>query len=86
MVAEKKKTPVKKLSFGEAVGEVEEILSRLENDDVDIDQLSQEVKRAVELLQVCRDKLSRTDAEVRELVAGLQQDLPEANDARSAGE
>ena len=67
-----KKTPAKKLSFGEAVGEVEQILAGLEQDQVDIDRLSEEVKRAVELIQVCREKLEKTDREVRELVAGLQ--------------
>jgi exodeoxyribonuclease VII small subunit len=76
-VAEKKtnpkKTPAKKLSFGEAVSEVEEILAGLEQDEVDIDRLGEEVRRAVELIQVCREKLEKTDGEVRELVAGLQQ-------------
>lgn len=67
-----KKTPAKKLSFGEAVGEVEQILAGLEQDEVDIDRLSEEVKRAVELIQVCREKLDKTDREVRDLVAGLQ--------------
>lgn len=68
-----KKSPAKKLSFGEAVSEVEEILAGLEQDEVDIDRLGEEVKRAVELIQVCREKLEKTDGEVRELVAGLQQ-------------
>jgi exodeoxyribonuclease VII small subunit len=67
-----KPTPAKKLSFGEAVAEVEEILAGLEKDNVDIDTLGDEVRRAVELLQVCREKLTQTDAEVRGLVAGLQ--------------
>ena len=70
-MAEKKRTPVKKLSFGEAVSEVEEILAGLEADEVDIDQLGDEVKRAVELIQVCRQKLEKTDQEVRDLVSGL---------------
>ena len=68
----KKKTPARKLSFGEAVSEVEEILDSLESETVDIDTLGQEVKRAVELIQVCREKLDKTDSEVRELVAGLE--------------
>ena len=63
---------VKKLTFGEAVGEVEEILAELERDNVDIDHLGEQVKRAVELIQVCREKLEKTDGEVRELVSGLQ--------------
>jgi exodeoxyribonuclease VII small subunit len=77
-VAEKKKTPAKRLSFGEAVDEVEQILERLERDEIDIDDLGREVKRAVELIQVCREKLARTDREVRELVSDLQQSTPDA--------
>ena len=71
-MAASKKKPVKSLSFGEAVTEVEEILSGLEDDNVDIDKLGEEVRRAVELIQVCRGKLEKTDAEVRQLVEGLQ--------------
>ena len=69
-----KRTPVKKLSFGDAMAEVEEILAGLERDDVDIDRLGEEVKRAVELITVCREKLEKTDREVRDLVDGLQAD------------
>lgn len=69
-----KKTPARKLSFGEAVAEVEEILAGLEADEVDIDELGEQVGRAVELIQVCREKLEKTDAEVRDLVSGLSGD------------
>ncbi len=43
-MAEKKAkpTPAKKLSFSEAVGEVEEILAGLERENVDIDSLGDE--------------------------------------------
>ena len=70
--ANPKRTPARSLSFGEAVAEVEEILAGLEEDAVDIDRLGDEVARAVELIQVCREKLEKTDREVRDLVAGLQ--------------
>ena len=85
-MTEKKKTPAKKLSFGEAVGEVEQILERLEQEEVDIDDLGREVKRAVELIKVCREKLARTDREVRELVADLQESADEQTDAEPTGD
>jgi exodeoxyribonuclease VII small subunit len=85
-VTERKKTPAKKLSFGEAVGEVEQILERLEQEEVDIDDLGREVQRAVELIKVCREKLARTDREVRELVADLQKSNDEQMAAEPAGE
>ena len=70
-MAEKKKKAASKLSFGEAVDEIEELLARLEAEEIDIDDLSAEVRRAVELIGLCRTKLEKTDAEVRELVAEL---------------
>ncbi len=89
-MAEKKanqgRTPARKLSFGEAVSEVEEILAALEQDEVDIDRLGAEVARAVELIQVCRDKLEKTDKEVRDLVSDLQGPADGGRGAAGAGE
>jgi exodeoxyribonuclease VII small subunit len=74
-VAEKR-TPVSKLSFSEAVGEVEAIVARLENEEIDIDELAGEVRRAIELVTACRARLERTGDEVRELVTRLQEAAP----------
>lgn len=82
-MAEKKRGRGKKPSFGEAVTEVEEILTRLEGEEIDIDDLSREVKRAVELIKLCRSKLEKTDREVRELVADIQ---PAAAGGQDGGE
>ncbi len=75
-MAEKKKTPVSKLSFSEAVSEVEGIVTRLENEQTDVDELAGEVKRAVELISTCRARLEKTDGEVRELVSQLEPSAP----------
>lgn len=69
-----KKTPISKLSFSEALAEVEGIVARLENEQTDVDELAAEVARAVELITACRARLERTDHEVRELVARLAPD------------
>lgn len=68
-----KQTPVNKLSFDQAIGEVEEIVARLENEETDVDDLAAEVKRAVELIATCRERLHGTDQEVRQLVEKLQE-------------
>ena len=69
-------TPKKEItpSFGEALTEVEAILSRLEADEIDIDDLSAEVKRAVFLVDACREKLHKTELEVKAFVEGLDPD------------
>ena len=64
----------KQPSYGEAVQQVEEILARLENDTIDVDELAEEVRRAVELVELCREKLQRTELEVQEFVARLRDD------------
>ena len=61
-------------SFGEARAEVEAILARLEKDEIDVDELSGEVKRAVVLVDLCREKLQRTELEVQEFTARLRED------------
>lgn len=59
-------------AFGPALVEVEGILARLEREEIDIDDLAAEVKRAVHLIGLCRRKLAATETEVREYVDGLQ--------------
>ena len=76
MTEKKKKTPVSKLSFSEAVAEVEDIVGRLEAGQTDVDELAGEVKRAVELITACRGRLEKTDGEVRELVSKLAPETP----------
>ncbi|HOX25119.1 MAG TPA: exodeoxyribonuclease VII small subunit [Candidatus Krumholzibacteria bacterium] len=66
-----RKTPISKLSFSEAVAEVEAIVARLESEQTDVDELAAEVERAVELIAACRARLERTDREVRDLVVRL---------------
>lgn len=63
---------VKKVSYNEAMAEVEQILSSLEKDNPDIDEMSRNVKRAVELLQICRQKLYQTDEEIKKVFDDLK--------------
>jgi exodeoxyribonuclease VII small subunit len=71
-------------SFGEALAEVEAILARLEQDEIDVDELSGEVKRAVVLVDLCREKLRRTELEVQDFTARLREDRPAAGEGPPA--
>ena len=51
----------KKLTYTEAVAEIEQILSRLRGEQIDVDTLASEVKRATEL--IAQSKAQLTDAE-----------------------
>jgi len=55
----------KKFSYNAAMQEVEQILASLEKNSLDVDDMSQKVKRATELLQACKQKLYQADAEIQ---------------------
>lgn len=55
----------KKFSYNAAMQEVEQILALLEKNSLDVDEMSQKVKRATELLQACKKKLYEADAEIQ---------------------
>lgn len=55
----------KKLTYAEAVAEIEQILARLRGDEVDVDTLSAEVKRATELIEQCKAQLTDVEKAVK---------------------
>ena len=57
-----------KMSYGEAKQELDAILARLSSSDVDIDRLSADVKRATELIALCRERLAGVEAEVGKIL------------------
>ena len=67
---------VPEVSFNDALAELEQILSRLERDDVDLDRLAAELGRAAELLEVCRGKIRKAELEVSHIVEKLGEDPP----------
>lgn len=64
--------------YAAALAELESILQALDGDDVDIDRLSADVRRAAELISVCRDRLTSTRTEVERIVADLDPDRTES--------
>ena len=58
----------KGLSYKEAISEIEEILQQIENDEPDVDQLSEKVKRLSSLVSWCREKLHNTGEEIEKIL------------------
>lgn len=58
-------------SFNNAVAEIEKILRNIENGDLDVDKLSNEVKRASELIKQCQKKLRSTEEEINSIFKDL---------------
>lgn len=62
------------LGFGAAMEELERILRRIEGEETDIDALAEELRRATQLLEVCRGKIRRAEVEVTQIVQSLEED------------
>ncbi|MDR1056378.1 MAG: exodeoxyribonuclease VII small subunit [Prevotellaceae bacterium] len=58
----------KEKSYCEALSEIEEIINRLERGDIDIDEISKEVKLASELIKLCKLKLHATEEELNNIL------------------
>ena len=58
----------KAVSYKEAITEIEEILRQLENNELDVDELSEKVKRVSQLVNLCKEKLHNTEQEIDKIL------------------
>ena len=58
------------MKYEDSIKELESIVRRMENDELDIDTLATQLKRAQTLIKSCRDKLAKTDEEIKSILAG----------------
>ena len=56
------------IKYEDAVKELEAIVRRMENDELDIDALAAQLKRAQWLITLCKEKLTRADNQINELL------------------
>ncbi len=60
------------MNYEAAFSELQLIVKEIENGTISVDELSKRVKRAAELIQICRQKLENTEKEVGELLKGIE--------------
>jgi exodeoxyribonuclease VII small subunit len=58
-------------AFAAAMEELEAILRRIESEETDVDALAAELRRAAQLLELCRAKIRRAEVEVTQIVQRL---------------
>lgn len=56
----------KKITYKQAIEEVEQILERFNGEQMDVDELGAQVKRAADLVRLCKEKLRKAEQEVAE--------------------
>lgn len=65
-------TVKKTVTYSEAMAEVEEILEKIENEELDVDELAEKVKRVSVLLKICKDKLHQTNEQVEHILKEME--------------
>jgi len=64
----------KQLTYAEAISELEDILREIENNEPDVDELTEKVKRAAYLLRFCKKKLRKTSDEVGDILKNMEEE------------
>ena len=67
----------KKETYSEAMKRLEEIVSRIESNELDIDQLGEYLQEAQKLIKFCKNKLYKADAEIRKSWKKIMRHKPE---------
>ena len=55
-------------NYEEAVSQLEEIVQKMDSGELDIDMMSPELKKAQQLIKLCKDKLTKTDEEIKKIL------------------
>lgn len=58
-------------NYSSAIAELEEIIKKMQSNECSIDNLSELTTRSLQLLQFCKDKLTKTDTELKKIFADL---------------
>ena len=53
--------------YEEAFAQLQDIVRKMENDEYSIDEIAVQLKEAQRLIKFCKNKLSKTEAEIRQL-------------------
>jgi exodeoxyribonuclease VII small subunit len=61
------------LTYGTAQAELERILRELEGEAVDVDRLTDQVRRASELIRFCRARIGETRMQIEQVVVELDE-------------
>lgn len=58
----------KETKYEMAISQLEEIVERLENNQLEIDEMTAQLKKAQQLIKLCKDRLTKTDEEIQKIL------------------
>ena len=61
-----------KINYTDAFEELQLIVAEIENGEISVDELSEKVKRATELIRICKTKLTTTEENVNKILKDIE--------------
>jgi exodeoxyribonuclease VII small subunit len=74
----------KKKSYTEAFDELQELVNEIEVGEISVDDLSEKVRRAAELIKICKAKLIATELDVNQILEELSKEDQNDGEAERA--
>ena len=56
------------MKYEEALRQLDEIVQKMERNEYSIDELTTQLKKARKLIQQCKDKLTKTDEDIKKIL------------------
>ena len=56
------------MKYEAAMTQLEDIVRRMENNEMGLDELGEQIKTAQQLIKLCKDRLTKTEEEVQRIV------------------
>lgn len=67
---------MKEQNYSRAIEELEKIVTEIESEDISVDELSAKVKRAADLIRICKTVLYKTEEEVNAVLKDMREEQP----------
>ena len=61
------------INYTDAFEELQNIVADIEEGEISVDELSVKVKRAAELIKICKNKLTSTEEDVNQILKDLEE-------------
>jgi len=61
-----------KFNYKKALEEIEEIVAKIESEEIDVDELAEMVKKASQLIKKCKEKLKSTGDDLEKVISELE--------------
>ena len=63
---------LKDITYSEAVNRIELVLQQIDEEELDVDQLSESIKEVATLIAYCKEKLTKTEDDVQKILEDIK--------------